>query len=147
MILREMTVDDLDQVMVLEEKLFHVPWTREGFFTFLIREDTLFLAVEEKGKILGYAGCLIVLDEADILNIGVDPDRQREGTGGFILQSLLRLLQMQGVHYVHLEVRESNGTARRLYERNGFAIDGLRKDYYTDPTENAVLMTKTLNGR
>ncbi len=147
MILREMTVDDLDQVMVLEEKLFPVPWTREGFFTFLIREDTLFLAVEEKGKILGYAGCLIVLDEADILNIGVDPDRQREGTGGFILQSLLRLLQMQGVHYVHLEVRESNGTARRLYERNGFAIDGLRKDYYTDPTENAVLMTKTLNGR
>jgi len=147
MILREMTVDDLEQVMVLEEELFPVPWTCEGFFTFLIREDTLFLAVEEKGKILGYAGCLIVLDEADILNVGVDSGRQREGIGGFILQSLLRLLQMQGIHYVHLEVRESNGTARRLYERNGFKVDGLRKNYYTDPTENAVLMTKTMDER
>ena len=144
MTLREMTVDDLDEVLVLEEKLFPVPWTREGFFTFLIRKDTLFLAVEEADSILGYAGCLIVLDEADILNIGVDPGRQREGIGGFILQSIMRLLQMQGVRYIHLEVRESNETARRLYERNGFAVDGLRKDYYTDPMEDAVLMTKIL---
>ena len=145
MILREMTVDDLDEVMALEEELFPVPWTREGFFTFLIRKDTLFLAVEEKGRILGYAGCLIVLDEADILNIAVARGRQREGIGGFILQSLLRLLGMQGIRYVHLEVRESNRTARRLYKRNGFAEDGLRKDYYTDPTENAVLMTKIMD--
>ena len=147
MILREMTVDDLDEVLELEEKLFPVPWTREGFFTFLIRKDTLFLAVEEKERILGYAGCLIVLDEADILNIGVDPGRQKEGIGGFILQSLIRLLDMQGIHLVHLEVRESNETARRLYERNGFIVDGLRKGYYTDPVENAVLMTKTMDER
>ena len=62
MILREMLVDDLDQVMKIEPDLFHVPWTKEGFFTFLTREDAMFLLVEEKGKILGYCGLLMVLD-------------------------------------------------------------------------------------
>ena len=54
MILREMLVDDLDQVMEIEQDLFHVPWTKEGFFTFLTRDDAMFLVVEEKEKILGY---------------------------------------------------------------------------------------------
>ena len=56
MILREMLVDDLDQVMEIEQDLFHVPWTKEGFFTFLTRDDAMFLVVEEKEKILGYCG-------------------------------------------------------------------------------------------
>ena len=55
---------------------------------------------------------------------------------------MLKMAEMIGIHMVHLEVREGNGNARRLYERLGFKEDGLRKDYYTDPTENAVLMTK-----
>ena len=61
MILREMLVDDLDQVMEIEQDLFHVPWTKEGFFTFLTRDDAMFLVVEEKEKILGYCGLLMVL--------------------------------------------------------------------------------------
>ena len=60
MILREMLVDDLDQVMEIEQDLFHVPWTKEGFFTFLTRDDAMFLVVEEKEKILGYCGLLMV---------------------------------------------------------------------------------------
>ena len=66
MILREMLIDDLEQVMEIERELFHVPWTREGFFTFLTREDAMFLVVEEKEQILGYCGLLMVLDEGDI---------------------------------------------------------------------------------
>ena len=69
MILREMLVDDLDQVMEIEQDLFHVPWTKEGFFTFLTRDDAMFLVVEEKEKILGYCGLLMVLDEGDITNV------------------------------------------------------------------------------
>ena len=76
MILREMLVDDLDQVMEIETDLFHVPWTKEGFFTFLTREDAMFLVVEEKGKILGYCGLLMVLDEGDITNVAVRRDRR-----------------------------------------------------------------------
>lgn len=63
MILREMLVDDLDQVMEIEEELFSVPWTKEGFLTFLMKENAMFLVVEEKGRILGYCGLLTVLDE------------------------------------------------------------------------------------
>ncbi len=77
MILREMLVDDLDQVMEIEADFFHVPWTKEGFFTFLTRDDAMFLVVEEKEKILGYCGLLMVLDEGDITNVAVRRDRQR----------------------------------------------------------------------
>ena len=77
MILREMLVDDLDQVMEIEEELFSVPWTKEGFLTFLMKENGMFLVVEEKGRILGYCGLLTVLDEGDVTNVAVRRDRQR----------------------------------------------------------------------
>ena len=142
MTLREMMVEDLGQVMEIEEDLFAVPWTREGFFTFLTRKDTMFLVVEEKGRILAYCGLLMVLDEGDVLNVAVRRDRQREGIGNFLMESLIRLAGQQGVDVIHLEVRSGNETAIRLYERSGFVRDGVRRNYYTDPTEDAVLMTR-----
>ena len=142
MTFREMTVEDLEQVVEIENRLFSDPWTKECFFTFLTKENTMFFVIEEKEKILAYCSMQTVLDEGDILNVAVSPDRQREGIGYFLVDSMLKMAEMIGIHIVHLEVREGNGTARRLYERLGFKEDGLRKNYYTDPTENAVLMTK-----
>lgn len=142
MILREMLIDDLEQVMEIERELFHVPWTREGFFTFLTREDAMFLVVEEKGQILGYCGLLMVLDEGDITNVAVRRDRQKEGIGNFLMESLIRLAAERGVTTIHLEVRVGNDRAIRLYERNGFTRDGIRKGYYSDPIEDALLMTR-----
>ena len=143
MILREMLVDDLDQVMEIEEELFSVPWTKEGFLTFLMKENGMFLVVEEKDRILGYCGLLTVLDEGDVTNVAVRRDRQREGIGNFLMESMIRLAEESGITMIHLEVRAGNETAIRLYERQGFVRDGLRKGYYTDPTEDAVLMTRT----
>lgn len=143
MILREMLIEDLDEVMEIEEELFAVPWTREGFFTFLTREDAMFLVVEEKEKILGYCGLLMVLDEGDVLNVAVKGDRQREGIGHFLVDSMIRLAAERGITTIHLEVRKSNETAFRLYERMGFVTDGIRKGYYTDPVEDAILMTRS----
>ena len=143
MILREMLVDDLDQVMEIEEELFSVPWTKEGFLTFLMKENGMFLVVEEKDRILGYCGLLTVLDEGDVTNVAVRKDRQREGIGNFLMGSMIRLAEERGITMIHLEVRAGNETAIRLYERQGFVRDGLRKGYYTDPTEDAVLMTRT----
>ena len=77
MILREMLVDDLDQVMEIEEELFSVPWTKEGFLTFLMKENGMFLVVEEKGRILGYCGLLTVLDEVGCDQCGC-PQRPSE---------------------------------------------------------------------
>ena len=82
-----------------------------------------------------YCSMQTVLDEGDILNVAVRSDRQKEGIGYFLVDSMLMLAQAQGISLVHLEVRESNGTARRLYQRLGFVEDGLRKNYYTDPLE------------
>lgn len=142
MTLREMMVDDLDQVMEIEQDLFAVPWTKEGYFTFLTRENTMFLVVEEKGRILAYCGLLMVMDEGDVTNVAVRRDRQRERIGNFLMESLVRLADGMGVTTIHLEVRSGNETAIRLYERNGFTRDGIRKNYYTDPTEDALLMTR-----
>ena len=143
MTLREMTVEDLDQVMEIEEDLFAVPWTKEGYFTFLTRKDAMFLVVEEKGKILGYCGLLMVLDEGDVTNVAVCRERQKEGIGNFLVSSLIRLAGDLGIRQIHLEVRVHNETAIRLYERNGFTRDGIRNNYYTDPVEDALLMTST----
>ena len=102
----------------------------------------MFLVVEEKGKILAYCGLIMVLDEGDITNLAVRSDRQREGIGHFLMESLIRLADERGVTTIHLEVRVSNETAVRLYERMGFTRDGIRKRYYTDPLEDALLMTR-----
>lgn len=147
MILREMMVDDLDAVMEIENELFHMPWTKEGYFTFLTRPDAMFLVVEEKGRLLGYCGLLMVLDEADVTNVAVRKDRQREGIGHFLVESMMRLAADQGIEIIHLEVRAGNKTAIRLYERLGFERDGLRKNYYTDPTEDAILMSWNRHGK
>lgn len=141
MTFREMLVEDLNQVVEIEKSLFSVPWTKEGFFTFLIKEENMFFVVEEKGKILGYCSMQTVMDEGDILNVAVRRERQKEGIGYFLVDSMLMMAEARGIRTVHLEVREGNDTARRLYQRLGFAEDGLRKNYYTDPLENAVLMT------
>ena len=144
MTFREMLVEDLDQVVDIEQNLFSVPWTKEGFLTYLMKKDTMFFVVEEKERILGYCSMMTVLDEGDILNVAVLSDRQKEGIGLFLVDSMLRMAEMEGIRLVHLEVRQGNGTARRLYQRLGFKEDGLRRDYYENPVENAVLMTKTM---
>lgn len=141
MIVREMETEDLDQVIELEEALFSVPWTKEGFLTYLLKPNAIFLVVEEKGTILGYCGVITVLDEGDITNVAVRKERQREGIGNFLVASLLRLAGETGVTTLHLEVRKSNDSARRLYGRLGFEEAGIRKNYYTEPQEDAVLMT------
>jgi ribosomal-protein-alanine N-acetyltransferase len=102
MIIREMLIDDLDAVMQIEEALFSVPWTREGFFTMLTMDHNLFLVVEEKGQILGYCGMQWVLDEGDILNVAVCKDRQREGIGRFLVDSVKRIAQDLGIETLHL---------------------------------------------
>lgn len=96
MTFREMTVEDLEQVVEIENRLFSDPWTKEGFFTFLTKENTMFFVIEEKEKILAYCSMQTVLDEGDILNVAVSPDRQREGIGYFLVDSMLKMAEMIG---------------------------------------------------
>lgn len=143
MTFREMLVEDLEQVVDIEQNLFSVPWTKEGFLTYLMKKTPCFCG-GRKERILGYCSMMTVLDEGDILNVAVRSDRQKEGIGQFLVDSMLRMAEMQGIKLVHLEVRQGNETARRLYQRLGFKEDGLRRNYYENPVENAVLMTKEM---
>ena len=81
-----MQLDDLEQVMKIENENFSRPWTETGFFTFLIRQDTLFLIAAEGEEILGYCGVVMVQDEGDITNVSVKKDRQNHGTGKLLVQ-------------------------------------------------------------
>lgn len=133
-------MDDLEQVMQIEKENFSVPWTETGFFSFLIREDTMFLVAEEEGTILGYCGVVTASGEGDITNVSVKGNRQKEGIGGHMLTELLSRLADEGVTTVFLEVRAGNAGAIHLYRKLGFEEVGVRKNYYEAPREDGILM-------
>lgn len=141
--IREMEIDDLEQVMPIEEALFSVPWTANGFFSFLLRDDGVFLVAEEDGKILGYCGAILVFDQGDVVNVGVRADRQRQGIARMLLDTLFKIAGERGVTSLYLEVRVSNQAAIGLYEGLGFQRLGVRKDYYEEPKEDAVVMCRS----
>lgn len=142
MILREMLVDDLDQVMEIEEELFLFPDKRRISDISYERECNVSCCGRKRPDpwVLRPSYCA---GRGDVTNVAVRRDRQREGIGNFLMESMIRLAEERGITMIHLEVRAGNETAIRLYERQGFVRDGLRKAYYTDPTEDAVLMTRT----
>ena len=127
-----MQLDDQEQVMKIENENFSRPWTETGFFTFLIRQDTLFLIAAEGEEILGYCGVVMVQDEGDITNVSVKKDRQNHGTGKLLVQELIRITNERAIH---------------VYEKAGFVKNGLRKNYYEDPVEHAVLMMHETVGK
>lgn len=142
MTIREMTFEDLDQVMIIERENFSVPWTEEGFFTYLLRMDALFLVAEEADQVLGYCGVIMAADEGDITNVSVRKDCQGRGIGSALVTELIQRTGQAGINTLFLEVRAGNRTARSLYEKMGFEHMGIRKDYYTNPTEDAVTMSR-----
>ena len=97
---------------------------------------------EDDQEILGYCGVLTVLDEGDITNVAVRKDRQGEGIGKLLVQELIRKASDAGVTTIHLEVRESNTPAIRLYEKLGFVQLGVRRNYYEEPAEDGIMMVR-----
>ena len=144
-VVREMTVDDLPQVMVIENENFSKPWTDKGFLSFLLRYDTLFLVVEEDGEILGFVGSVMVLDEAEITNVAVMKSHQKQGLGRLLIESLMRIIAGLEIEILHLEVRVSNSEAISLYRRIGFEAVGMRHNYYEEPREDAILMRRKVS--
>ena len=119
-----------------------MPWTENGFFSFLLRQDTLFLVAEDGDQIAGYCGVVMVPDEGDITNVSVAKSRQGQGIGSQLVKELIGRAAEAGVTRLYLEVRRSNDKALRLYEQLGFVREGIRKDYYEEPVEDAVLMSR-----
>lgn len=140
--IREMAWDDLEQVVEIENENFSSPWTETGFFTYLMRDDALFLVAEENEQILGYCGVIMAIDEGDITNVSVKKEVQGKGIGTALLKELIIQTGKKGVQTLFLEVRESNQPAIALYEKQGFVRMGVRKNYYTDPIEDGITMNR-----
>lgn len=140
--IRPMKVEDLPEVSRIEAEIFSMPWSQKGFEDSLKKEDTYYLTVFFRDKIVGYCGMLQVLDEADITNVAVLEPYRGQGIGFAMLDELLRCGEERGIVNFTLEVRESNVAAIALYEKLGFENCGIRKNFYEKPTENAVIMWK-----
>lgn len=123
----------------IEKACFHAPWSES-----MLREELgkgLFLVAERDGQAVGYVGCQTVLDEGYITNVAVSPDCRRQGIGRALIAALVSRARAQDLAFVTLEARASNAPAIALYEGAGFGRVGVRKNFYTAPTEDAVLMT------
>jgi [ribosomal protein S18]-alanine N-acetyltransferase len=141
MTFRFMREDDIDQVMIVERQSFTLPWSREAFYNELYNNQfAKYLVLEDNGKIAGYCGAWIVIDEAHITNIAVLPEYRGKKLGEALLVKMMELSKSMGVIRMTLEVRVTNEVAQSLYKKLGFQKGGIRKNYYTDNQEDAYVM-------
>jgi [ribosomal protein S18]-alanine N-acetyltransferase len=141
MTFRLMTEDDIDEVLVLERRSFTLPWSREAFYNELNHNQyALYIVLEDEGKIVGYCGAWLVIDEAHITNIAILPEYRGRRLGEALLRKMMDIAIERGAKVMTLEVRVSNIIAQSLYEKLGFQKGGIRKRYYTDNGEDALVM-------
>ena len=134
----------LPQIQKIEQQSFSVPWTEQMLRMQLQPDSHVFLTAETEDGVVGYVGMMYVLDEGYISNVAVRPDMRRRGVADALLRALEKRARALSLSFLTLEVRESNRPAVALYEARGYRIAGRRRNYYEKPTEDALLMTLTL---
>ena len=132
----------IEAIEELEKQCFSDPWSENSVASELENPLSLWLIAEEDGAVCGYVGSQTVLDETDMMNIAVHPDCRRKGIAAALITELVSRLKARGSRVLRLEVRESNFSAIALYEALGFTQLGLRKNYYRNPKENALILGK-----
>lgn len=142
--IREMNLDDVDRVCVLEEMAFSMPWHKESFIDMIENKDALYLvADDENAGVIGCCGVRSIVGEGDISNVVVHPDFRKKGVAYDMLTQLLSRGEKDfGIKEFTLEVRLSNISAIHLYEKLGFISEGVRKNFYEEPVEDALIMWK-----
>jgi len=131
MVIRPLTIDDLEAVVALETANAPNPWSEGVFRNELAAENRIYLAAEEDG-VVGFAGVMVVADEAHVTNLLVEPGWRRRGIGLELMKTLIEAAVEAGARHMTLEVRSQNDAARALYARLGLAPVGVRKSYYGD---------------
>ena len=141
-----MTPEHLDEVAELERVCFSDPWSRNLLSEALKNDLSAYLvALDDAGRVAGYAGLTVVLDEGSIDNIAVRPDCRRQGVAAQLLEVFLNFARGNQLAFLTLEVRASNYAAIALYGSRGFRAVGRRKNYYEHPVEDALIMTRTFD--
>jgi len=140
-VIRPMTLEDIPTIVTIEEASFPSPWKAESFISEL-KDNYLsrYYCLELKGIVIGYMGLWIIMGEAHITNIAIWPGSRGKGWGEYLLRGVMNKMFAAGVRYLTLEVRVSNTTAQSLYSKLGFKTAGMRRKYYSDNQEDALIM-------
>ncbi|UNL87098.1 ribosomal protein S18-alanine N-acetyltransferase [Priestia koreensis] len=136
-----MDVNDIDQVVGIEQLSFSTPWSKEAFVNELTQNQfSKYVVMEENDVIIGYCGLWVIIDEGHITNVAILPSHRGQGLGEKLMRKVMELSMEFGARTLTLEVRVSNHVAQSLYKKLGFEAGGLRRNYYTDSQEDALVM-------
>ena len=142
--IRIATLEDLEGIHQVESVSFNDPWSKQSFSDELNNPMTTYLVAEQDKDILGFVGMWEVVGEGQITNVAVHTKARKRGIGKALIDALVDYSKSRKLEVLLLEVRESNEPAKSLYSLNGFKEIGKRKNYYTKPTEDALLMALAL---
>lgn len=143
-IVRELKVEDSAAVAEMEQQIFSDPWSEKSVMETVQQKQSVCFAAEKAGHLLGYLLAYHAADEAEIARIVVQKEARRQGAAGKLMQALEHYCEEHKMEKLLLDVRESNEAARSFYTKNGFVEDGIRQGFYTNPSEDAVLMSRQL---
>ena len=144
-VIRPMTKDDVDDVYKVEEDCFVDPWSKESIRKELKNDLARYLVAEIDGEIVGYVGVWFVVDEGHITNVAVHSNYRGKKIGDKLVKEMVELCRQSNIVAMTLEVRVSNIVAQNLYKKYGFKMGGIRKEYYSDNKEDAIIMWNQLN--
>ncbi|GKW47143.1 MULTISPECIES: ribosomal protein S18-alanine N-acetyltransferase [unclassified Planococcus (in: firmicutes)] len=144
--IRKMTIEDVEQVFEIEKLSFTLPWTKDSFYyEMTTNENAYYVVAETEQGVVGYCGMWLVLDEAHVTNIAILPDERGKKLGERLMRAAMDTAKGQGAVLMTLEARVSNEPALNLYRKLGFKNGGIRKRYYTDNFEDAIVMWVNFN--
>ncbi|MGN1051616.1 MAG: ribosomal protein S18-alanine N-acetyltransferase [Acutalibacteraceae bacterium] len=143
--IKRATIDNVSDISNIEINCFSTPWSKENIYNELNRKGTVAFLAWEKDVATGYVLMNIIANEGYMCNIAVLYKYRNKGVGKALLESIIDVAVNENLAFVTLEVRKSNKIAIKMYEKAGFIFVGERKDYYHNPKESAVLMTKFFN--
>ena len=141
-VIRKMQKSDLQEVCKIEKDNFSLPWSERSFIESMERNDTVFLTALAGEEVAGYIGCYCIAGTGEITNVAVKDTCRRRGIGAMLLEGLYKAGETLDTREFFLEVRESNEAAIGLYSRQGFVKEGIRKNFYEEPVEDALIMWK-----
>ena len=142
MIIQPMKSEHIPQIALLEKECFSLPWSENALMQELENSNSHFLSAVENGEVCGYIGVQEICGEAYITNVAVFEKQRGRGIGRALLKKACEGANERECEFITLEVRKSNKNAISLYLSEGFEQAGIRKNFYSDPTEDGIIYTK-----
>lgn len=142
--IRRISENDIEAIASLETEIFPDPWSAKSIKETYDQKHALILGAYQDGNLIGYVIFYYILDEGEIARIAVSPSHRRQGVADQIFARLLEFCTQKDIERILLDVRVSNETAIAFYKKSGFAEDGIRKNFYDNPKEHALLMSTSV---